>query len=159
MDLDRPSRSFDSDAIAQASSTCDGCSAVAATGQVVVFKRVRQAQAVNVATSCNQCTNCSSTALSIQFVVIGGAKDEVTPRASDLVSQVRQLMTTVLLEGSSRARGLGPLGRTQLGAVGAQGPPRLARRLPEAAARRRTGRPHGGDPLRRPVRGLTEGLT
>ena len=129
--LDRTwSRSVDVDTVAQASATCDGCSALAATGHVIVAKTSARIQTDNVATAWNQCTGCTSTALSIQvvvgraprslvaanralavnaacedcesraaayqFVLLGAARDELTPRARDLIDQVRQLMAAAL---------------------------------------------------------------
>jgi len=134
--LDRPpGRSWDGDAIAQASATCSGCTATAATGQVVVFSSSANVQSDNVATAWSQCDGCASTALSVQvilgsgtptlvvanramalnaacanctaraaayqFVVLGAQRSELTPRARDLVSQVRQLMSTALQGGSA----------------------------------------------------------
>ncbi len=68
--LDRPSgRSWDGDAIAQASATCAGCTATAATGQVVVFRTSAKVQSDNVATAWSQCDGCASTALSVQVIL------------------------------------------------------------------------------------------
>jgi hypothetical protein len=134
--LDRPSgRSWEGDAIAQASATCAGCTATAATGQVIVFRNSAKVQSDNVATAWSQCDGCASTALSVQvilgsstpttvvanramalnaacagctaraaayqFVIVGAARSELTPRARDLISQVRQLMSTALQQGAS----------------------------------------------------------
>lgn len=136
--LDRTwSRSVDVDTVAQASATCDGCTAVAATGHVVIAKVSARIQTDNVATAWNQCTGCSSTALSIQvlvgrtprsltaanralavnagcadcearaaayqIVLLGAARDELTPKAKELLSQVRQLMSTALQEPAPAA--------------------------------------------------------
>jgi hypothetical protein len=129
--LDRASgRSWRGDAIAQASATCAGCTATAATGEVIVFRTSGQVEPDNVATAWSQCDGCAATALSVQvvlgpgtptliaanramalnsacsdctaraaayqFVVLGAKRSELTPRARDLISEVRQLMTTAL---------------------------------------------------------------
>jgi hypothetical protein len=136
--LDRPvSRSWDGDAIAQASATCAGCTATAALGQVLVFRNSSTVQSDNVATAWSQCDGCASTALSVQvilgsstptlvvanralalnagcadctaraaayqFVILGAARSELTPRARDLVSEVRQLMSSALQGGPAPA--------------------------------------------------------
>jgi hypothetical protein len=136
--LDRASgTSWDGDAIAQASATCAGCTATAATGQVVVFRSSAKVQSDNVATAWSQCDGCASTALSVQvivgsstptlivanramalnaacagctaraaayqFVVLGAQRSELTPRARDLISEIRQLMSTALQQGAPAA--------------------------------------------------------
>jgi len=127
-------RSWEGDAIAQASATCAGCTATAATGQVVVVRTSAKAQSDNVATAWSQCDGCASTALSVQvvlssstptlvvanramalntacagctaraaayqFVVLGAKRSELTPRAKDLISEIRQLMSTALQQGA-----------------------------------------------------------
>ena len=133
--LDRASgRSWDGDAIAQASATCAGCTATAATGQVIVFRSSSNVQSDNVATAWSQCDGCASTALSVQvilgssapklvvanramalnaacadctaraaayqFVILGAKRSELTPRARDLISEVRQQMSTALQQGA-----------------------------------------------------------
>jgi hypothetical protein len=70
----RWARSFQAEAAALASATCDGCRGNASTLDVVYARKVRKATLDNVANAWAQCTGCHATAVSVQVVVARRAK-------------------------------------------------------------------------------------
>jgi hypothetical protein len=62
-------RSVRADAVATASTTCNGCGAQAATLQVVYARNARTLTADTVAAAWSTCTGCHAVALSLQIVV------------------------------------------------------------------------------------------
>ena len=68
-------RDVEADTAALASTTCDGCTGESTALHVVYLSRPQRADLDNVATAwAQECTGCTSTALSVQVVVVRGAR-------------------------------------------------------------------------------------
>ena len=63
-------RDVDAQTVSTSSSTCDGCSGVARTVEVVYVRHGQTVRADNVATAWARCTGCDASALSVQVVIL-----------------------------------------------------------------------------------------